>query len=66
MKNQKRANTTAGRDWNAGFNDCTGGFYDKWYRQNRRDKGAAYDAGFNYCKQIGAGNIGGWSVIDCM
>jgi hypothetical protein len=28
-----------------GYNDRLAGFYDKWYRYNRLDDGAAYDKG---------------------
>ena len=28
-----------------GYKDRLAGFYDKWYRYNRQDDGAAYDAG---------------------
>lgn len=40
-------NQTNVNDFNAGKRDKKGGFYDKWYRWNRQDDGAAYDAGFN-------------------
>lgn len=33
------------RDWKAGHNDRMAGYYDKWYRYNRRDNGKAYDEG---------------------
>lgn len=32
-------------DEKQGYNDRLAGFYDKWYRYNRQDDGAAYDAG---------------------
>ena len=48
-----KAKTVPGRDWQAGYRDATGGFYDKWYRHNRKDEGKAYDAGYQYAKKIG-------------
>jgi hypothetical protein len=39
-------NQTNVNDFNFGKRDKSGGFYDKWYRYNRLDDGAAYDAGF--------------------
>jgi len=60
-----KAKTTGGRDWQAGYRDACGGFYDKWYRKNRRDQGAAYDAGFDYAKKIGRSNKRGCAVIEC-
>ena len=39
-------NQTNVNDFNSGKNDKKGGFYDKWYRYNRKDSGAAYDEGF--------------------
>ncbi len=38
-------NETRARDYRAGALDAQAGFYDKWYRYNRNDDGAAYDAG---------------------
>lgn len=32
-------------DEQRGYNDRKAGFYDKWYRYNRADDGAAYDRG---------------------
>ena len=34
------------RDMEAGARDAKAGFYDKWYRHNRVDEGAAYEAGW--------------------
>lgn len=34
------------QDFRAGIRDCKGSIYDKWYRYNRRDDGAAYDKGW--------------------
>jgi hypothetical protein len=39
-------NQTNVNDFNCGKRDKKGGYYDKWYRYNRKDDGAAYDAGF--------------------
>lgn len=36
---------TARKDEKAGYNDRRVGVYDKWYRYNRSDNGAAYDRG---------------------
>ena len=33
------------KDFDAGFRDRCVGIYDKWYRYNRLDGGAAYDKG---------------------
>jgi len=40
-------NQTNVNDFNFGKRDKKAGFYDKWYRYNHSDDGAAYDAGFN-------------------
>lgn len=37
---------TAKSDYAYGERDCKTGIYDKWYRQNRKDDGAAYTAGW--------------------
>lgn len=48
-----KLNTLAARiktmenDIKAGKADKIAGYYDKWYRYNRKDEGAAYDIGFN-------------------
>ncbi len=36
---------TARQDEEQGYKDRKAGFYDKWYRYNRQDDGAAYDRG---------------------
>ena len=36
---------TAKKDEAAGYRDRKAGYYDKWYRYNRDDNGAAYDKG---------------------
>lgn len=36
---------TAKKDEAAGYRDRKAGYYDKWYRYNRADNGAAYDSG---------------------
>lgn len=56
--------TTGGRDWMAGYRDATGGFYDKWYRHNRKDEGKAYDAGYQYARQIGTAKRDQY-IIEC-
>jgi hypothetical protein len=35
------------RDFENGQKDKKAGYYDKWYRWNRKDDGKAYDDGFN-------------------
>lgn len=55
MKKTKRQLTTEKRDENAGYNDRIAGFYDKWYRYNRVDNGAAYDKGC--IKAVNSGKI---------
>jgi hypothetical protein len=37
--------TTERKDETQGRKDRKAGFYDKWYRYNRTDDGAAYDRG---------------------
>jgi hypothetical protein len=32
-------------DVERGYNERMAGFYDKWYRYNRKDEGAEYDKG---------------------
>lgn len=39
-------NASYDADFKAGQRDKKAGYYDKWYRYNRRDDGEAYDAGF--------------------
>jgi len=36
---------TSKKDEQRGYKDRLAGFYDKWYRYNRDDDGAAYDRG---------------------
>ena len=38
-------NETNVKDFLAGKKERMAGYYDKWYRYNRKDDGAAYDAG---------------------
>ena len=38
-------NQTNVNDFNQGKRERMIGYYDKWYRYNRKDDGAAYDAG---------------------
>lgn len=42
----KEKEIRARKDYKAGIADCQAGQYDKWYRYNREDDGAAYDAGW--------------------
>ena len=46
---------TAKKDMAAGYRDRKAGYYDKWYRYNRPDDGAAYDAGC--VKAVNEGNV---------
>lgn len=45
MKNRTKNWTTEQRDEDRGYKDRLSGHYDKWYRYNRSDDGAAYDRG---------------------
>ena len=36
---------TAEKDIKQGYRDRMAGYYDKWFRYNRADEGAAYDRG---------------------
>lgn len=47
-------------DFDAGKRDKQAGYYDKWYRYNRKDAGQAYDEGFKsieFTKEI--------TIIEC-
>lgn len=47
-------------DFEAGKRDKQSGYYDKWYRYNRKDDGQNYDKGFNsieFTKEI--------TIIEC-
>lgn len=35
-------------DFEKGIADCKAGIYDKWFRYNRDDDGARYDAGWTH------------------
>ena len=50
-------------DFIAGQKDRKSGYYDKWYRYNREDDGAAYDSGSNstFCKKKE-----GIVIIECL
>lgn len=37
-----------------GFKDAKGGYYDKWYRYNRKDDGRRYDEGVKEAIRQGA------------
>ena len=37
-----------------GFNDAKSGYYDKWYRYNRKDEGKRYDDGVQEAIKQGA------------
>ena len=54
-------NQTNVNDFEAGKRDRMAGYYDKWYRYNHKDDGAAYDDG---CKAaVASGNIPDICVI---
>ena len=40
-----KVSATDVKDFEAGKRDRQAGYYDKWYRYNRQDDGAAYDSG---------------------
>ena len=49
------------QDFISGQKDKESGYYDKWYRWNRKDDGRAYDMGFNsieFTKEI--------KIIECV
>ena len=37
-----------------GFKDASAGYYDKWYRYNRKDEGSRYDFGVKAALDQGA------------
>lgn len=41
----------AEQDYTAGEADCKSGYYDKWYRCNRKDDGLAYNLGWMYANR---------------
>ncbi len=62
--NARRAETAA-KDEAAGYRDRKAGYYDKWYRYNRLDDGAAYDKGV--VRAVNEGNVpDDFTVIGCM
>ena len=56
-------NQTTVNDFNAGKRDKRSGYYDKWYRYNRKDDGAAYDAGFS--EEKFNEKVDGIQIIEC-
>jgi hypothetical protein len=44
-------NDTNVRDYQQGKKERMAGYYDKWYRYNRKDDGAAYDDGVRAATQ---------------
>jgi len=51
-------------DEQRGYNNRLAGFYDKWYRYNRNDDGASYDAGC--VKAVNSGKCKDYfTLIDC-
>ena len=51
------------RDFENGQRDKVAGYYDKWYRYNRRDAGEAYDNGFN---SVECNKKYGVHIIECI
>lgn len=49
------------KDYEAGKQDHKAGYYDKWYRWNRKDDGEAYDLGFSSVK-----SDNDIKIIECM
>lgn len=43
------------KDFMVGKRDREAGYYDKWYRYNHKDNGAAYDAGC--MAAVASGNV---------
>lgn len=41
----------AEKDYHAGESDCNAGYYDKWYRYNRKDEGFAYISGWMHANR---------------
>lgn len=40
-------------DFEKGYEEAKAGYYDKWYRYNRKDQGYEYDRGVNKAKEEG-------------
>lgn len=38
-------------DYKCGKRDAAAGYYDKWYRYNRKDNGEEYDAGWQAARK---------------
>lgn len=56
---------TAQKDEAAGYRDRKAGYYDKWYRYNRADNGAAYDRGC--VRAVNEGKCADdFQIIECM
>ena len=45
------AKSLARDDYRYAQEDCKQGFYDKWYRYNRKDDGLAYDLGWQHANE---------------
>lgn len=52
------------KDIRKGFQDRNAGYYDKWYRYNRKDDGRAYDAGTRLALQEGCTED--CTIIECV
>lgn len=56
---------TEKKDEAAGYRDRKAGYYDKWYRYNRADNGAAYDRGC--VRAVNEGKCADdFHIIECM
>ncbi len=51
------------KDVRAGFRDRIAGYYDKWYRYNRMDEGAAYDKGVRFA--VDNYDVDEMHIIEC-
>jgi len=60
----KSITQTQVNDFEAGKRDRLAGYYDKWYRYNRLDDGAAYDAGCVHVVSTARG-LPDCQIIEC-
>ena len=56
---------TEAADEKRGYDERMAGYYDKWYRYNRHDNGAAYDKGVARAAN-GGKCMGDMIIIPCM
>jgi len=57
--------TTQEKDRRQGYKERKAGYYDKWYRYNRMDDGAAYDDGVKMAIDEMGDNIPECNMIEC-